>query len=293
MTQTNDNFIMLPTVDICFKGLMNNPKVRQGFIAALLKTEPESIKETILLTTELRREYPDDKLGILDVRVMLEDGTQIDMEMQVAYFENWDARILFYLSKIFADQLNKGDSYDKLKQCIHVSILDFIYFTEDEKCYRSICFCDEESGEKYTDLMKIQILELRKLSKEMETEEDIFHWMRFLGGKTREEFEDMAKKDEYIGLAYEELERMSADIQAKMEYEAREKAIRDYNSQMNSALKRGLKRGIEQGIEQGRESLLVQMIQGGMKPEDLMKCPGVTAEEVRRAVQAAGEQAVG
>ena len=54
----------------------------------------------------------------------------------------------------------------------------------------------------------------------METEEDIFHWMRFLGGKTREEFEDMAKKDEYIGLAYEELERMSADIQAKMEYEA-------------------------------------------------------------------------
>ena len=31
--------------------------------------------------------------------------------------------------------------------------------------------------------------------KEMETEEDIFHWMRFLGGKTREEFEDMAKKD--------------------------------------------------------------------------------------------------
>lgn len=35
------------------------------------------------------------------------------------------------------------------------------------------------------------------------------------------------------------------------------------------------------------------MIQGGMKPEDLMKCPGVTAEEVRRAVQAAGEQAVG
>ncbi len=58
MTQTNDNFIMLPTVDICFKGLMSNPKVRQGFIAALLKTEPESVKETILLSTELRSEYP-------------------------------------------------------------------------------------------------------------------------------------------------------------------------------------------------------------------------------------------
>ena len=32
----NDNFIMLPTVDFCFKELMQNSKVRQGFIAALL-----------------------------------------------------------------------------------------------------------------------------------------------------------------------------------------------------------------------------------------------------------------
>ena len=36
MTKKNDKFIMLPTVDVCFKGLMYNPKVRKGFIAALL-----------------------------------------------------------------------------------------------------------------------------------------------------------------------------------------------------------------------------------------------------------------
>ena len=94
------NFIMLPTVDVCFKGLMNNPKVRKGFIAALLKEEPKEIRETFLLPTVLRQDYPDDKLGVLDVRVLMEDGRQLDMEMQVAYFEYWDARILFYLSKI-------------------------------------------------------------------------------------------------------------------------------------------------------------------------------------------------
>lgn len=32
---------------------------------------------------------------------------------------------------------------------------------------------------------------------------------------------------------------MSADERAKLEYEARERAIRDYNSQMSSALRRG------------------------------------------------------
>ena len=242
---------MLPTVDFCFKELMNNEKVRRGFIAALLRTEPEKIRQTTLLPTELRREYADDKLGILDVRVLLENGTQIDMEMQVAYFENWDARAVFYLSKIFSDQLKKGEPYENLKQCIHVSILDFIHFKNDDECCRKISFCDEVTGEKYTDLMQIQVLELKKLAAKSEHEENIISWMRFLSGKSREEFEVMAKSDEYMEEAYDALKKLSADDRAKLEYEAREKAIRDYNSQMSSALRRGRKKGIEEGLRQG------------------------------------------
>lgn len=34
MARNNEDFIMLPTVDFCFKELMRNPKVRKGFIAA-------------------------------------------------------------------------------------------------------------------------------------------------------------------------------------------------------------------------------------------------------------------
>ena len=170
---TDNRFIMLPTVDVCFKGLMNNPIVRKGFIAALLKADPETIAETTLLPTILHQDYPDDKLGILDVRVLMENGTQIDMEMQVAYFEYWDARVLFYLSRIFTDQLRKGESYENLKKCIHVSILDFIHFKEDDKCHRTICCCDEKTGRKYTDLMEIQILELRKLPENLKNGSEV------------------------------------------------------------------------------------------------------------------------
>ena len=285
-----DNFIMLPTVDICFKGLMNNPKVRKGFIAALLNIDPKTIRETTLLPTILRQDSPDDKLGILDVRVSLEDGRQIDMEMQVAYFEYWDARILFYLSKIFTGQLKKGDPYENLKKCIHVSILDFIHFSDDEDCYRTISFCDEKTGKKYTDLMEIQILELKKLPDDLTNGSDIINWMRFLGGKSRKEFEDMAKTDEYIEEAYRELERLSADEQAKLEYEAREKAIRDYNSQMNSALRRGMRKGIEQGmeqglaqgIEQGKKSLIQTMLKNGTSPELISHQTGIDLSEIRK-----------
>ena len=281
-SHTDNKFIMLPTVDICFKSLMNNPKVRKGFIAALLNVDPGTIAETTLLPTALRQDYPDDKLGILDVRTALKDGRQLDMEMQVAYFANWDARVLFYLCKIFTDQLKNGEPYENLKKCIHVSILDFIYFKNDEECYRTICFCDEKTGKKYTDLMEIQILELRKLPNELKNDSNILTWMRFLGGKTRREFEAMAKKDKYIDEAYKELEKLSADEQAKLEYEAREKAIRDYNSQMNSALKRGMEEGISQGEKQGKAELIRTMHQNGAEPELIARLTGLSLSEIQQ-----------
>ena len=155
MTKKDDNLIMLPTVDLCFKELMNNPKVRIGFIAALLDIPPEQIKETTLQPTELRREYGEQKLGILDVNVLLQDGTQIDMEMQVAPFRYWDARGLFYLCGLFTGQLGKGDPYSQLKRCIHVSILDFIHFPEDTECCHRISLFDKTTGQRYTDLMEL------------------------------------------------------------------------------------------------------------------------------------------
>ena len=61
----------------------------------------------------------------------------------------------------------------------------------------------------------------------------------------------MAEKDPYIEKAYEELERMSADEKKRLEYEAREKALRDYNSQMSSARRRGEAIGKEIGEKIG------------------------------------------
>ena len=107
ITNGQEEFIMKPYVDWCFKELMRNPKTRQGFIAVLLKVPPEEIGETILLKNELSRRSEEEKQGILDVHVLLRNGIQIDMEMQVAYVDYWDERQMFYLCKMFADQLKR------------------------------------------------------------------------------------------------------------------------------------------------------------------------------------------
>lgn len=261
----NDNFIMLPTVDFCFKELMQNPKVRKGFVAALLKTGPEDICETTLLPTILQQDTIDGKLGILDVHIRLENGAQMDMEMQVEYFQYWDKRVLFYLGKMYTGQLKRGEAYEELKKCIHVSILDFICFPEDEECYRTIHLRDDRTGKVYTDMLEIQILELKKLPAGVQTGDEIMNWMRFFGGKSREEFEIMAKTNEYLDEAYQELMQLSADDRKRMEYEAREKALRDYHSQMSSATKRGLEEGMKEGLEKGMKEGLAKGLAEGRR----------------------------
>ena len=141
------------------------------------------------------------------------------------------------------------------------------------------------TGELYTDLMEIHMLELRKLPSEAQNEKGIIHWMRFLGGKKREEFEDMAKQDEYIGEAYEELKKLSLDDQKRLEYELRQKAIRDYNSQMNSAMRRGKEIGEEQGRRNALRELIGKKLEKGMSPEDIAEFMELNPDEVRELAE--------
>ena len=271
-----DNFIMLPTVDFCFKELMQDEKVRKGLIAALLNVSPTEIESTTLMPTILRKRYQEDKYGILDVRVELKSGVQIDLEMQVESYEFWANRSVYYVSKMYTEQIKEGEDYDKLQKCIQVGILCFSLF-EDDKCYRRIALCDTESGEEYTDLIEMHVLELSKLPPEQQNETNLMKWMRFFGGTCEEDFKKMTEKDEYIGEAYEALKNMSEDEIKRMEYEARQKAIRDYNSYMHSAERRGIK----SGIKIGRDELLKQQVKKKLAKG---KEPKVIADELELEV---------
>ncbi|WP_346906718.1 Rpn family recombination-promoting nuclease/putative transposase [Faecalicatena orotica] len=282
---------MLPTVDFCFKELMQNPKVRKGFISALLNLSPDEVEDTVLLPTLLPRDSADDKQGIMDVRVLLKNGTQMNMEMQVKYFEYWDERALFYLSKMFDSQIHKGESYEKLQKCIHVSILDFIHFPNDKECYRRIHFRDDKTSHLYSDKMELQILELKKLPSDVKTSQDVLTWMKFFSGKSRKEFQNMAKTNEYLDEAYNTLLNLSADEKKRLEYEAREKALKDYNTQISSAEKRGLKAGEESGLRRGKElgiqeaRQVFKLYMQGKSPEEIADLCDISIDKVKQILE--------
>ena len=264
-TKAKDNFLMSPKVDYCFKELLAYSEIRKGFIAAILNKDPEEIAETTLMPTILSKDTENGKYGILDVRVRMKNGSQMDLEMQVAPFEFWNNRVIFYLSKMYAEQVKEGDKYKNLKPCIQVSILNFNLFHEDRTCFREIAFCDLTTKQKYTDLLEIYVLELKKLPPEQKEEPLIIKWMRFLAAESREDFEKMAGEDNYINEAYEVLQKLSADERKRLEYEARQKAIRDYDSQMSSSREEGIR------IGEDRLNHLYEKLMRDHRSDDLVK----------------------
>lgn len=64
----------------------------------------------------------------------------------------------------------------------------------------------------------------------------------------------LAEKNIYIGSAYRQLQTISQDRQKRLAYEARQKAILDYNQGIYEAEQRGIQRGIQQGIAEEQKN---------------------------------------
>lgn len=276
MIRENAYFIMKPKVDFCFKELMEDAEVRRGFISALLNIQPDAIEETLLIATHLRKEHTMDKFGVLDICVLLNGTTQIDVEIQVASFPLWPERSLFYLCKLFSGRISEGENYGSLGKCIHVGILDFVLFPEVETYHSCYHFWEDARRQLYTDKMEIHILELPKLAQKEYPASELLDWVRFLSADSREEMERMAEKNEYIEKAYERLKFMSADEIKRREYLAREMAIRDHNYLMGENLRQGRAQGRAEGRAEGiTEGEVLKLIGLARKKRN----KGVSAED--------------
>ncbi len=260
ISKNNPDYIMKTKVDFAFKELMSDETVRTGFLASVLAVPAGNIRSAVILNVELQRTHSEDKLGILDVRVCLNDETEIDIEIQIDPMSIWADRSLFYLSKMYAAQISAGDSYRLLKKCISISILDFRLFADSGEFYSCFHIREDTRHTLYTDKMEFHVIELPKLPEELkENSSELLLWAKFLNAERKEEFEMLAEKNDAIGKAYERLQVMSQDEKKRMEYEAREKALRDYNEVMLEATERG----IAKGMAAGRLKTLFDLVKNG------------------------------
>ena len=174
-----DDFIMSPKIDFAFKELMRNDYVRKGFLSAVLNIKDTLIKSTVLLNTNLPKIHEDEKQGILDVRLTMNDDTEINIEIHLAYMRTWADRSTFYVSKLLVEQVDINKNYSNIKKCINISLLDFNYIKETERFHTVYHLREDTENIKYTDILEIHVVELPKLPQK-DDGTDLYDWVRLI-----------------------------------------------------------------------------------------------------------------
>ena len=205
--------------------LQKNKKVLTGLICALLHLNPKDIKKIEVINPINLSEDVSGKEFILDIHVLLNDNTLINLEMQVGNEYNLPERSLSYACRAY-DNLQKGQEYEDVLPVIHIGFLDYTPFPEVPEFYSKYVMTNVKNSHVYSDKFVLRVVNLKRV--DLATEEDkafnIDYWARLFKAETWEELKMLAENNEYLQEAAESLYVANADEIVRQQCQAREDA---------------------------------------------------------------------
>lgn len=281
--------LLKPKNDIVFQTLFSklNKNVTKAFLSDILEIEITTLNLNV--DKNLAKKYPEEKLGILDLRAELNDGIQCDIEIQLTQTEQIIERLLSYWARMYVEKLKRGDEYTKLKRTICILILDdkIEKFKKIEKSRTKWQIREEnERSIILTKDLELHILELPKAIEEYDRnpKDKIMQWMKFINNPNDKEVENIMKQNQNIKEANDTLEELSQDEELRRVAFLKERARRDYVAGMQYATRKGLEQGIEQGLKQATQTVIKRLYEMKLSIIDIARAVDMEVEEVEKYI---------
>ncbi|MCU0691501.1 MAG: Rpn family recombination-promoting nuclease/putative transposase [Polyangiaceae bacterium] len=238
------------------KLLFSGPKSRNVLIALLTAVlEPCSpITEVTLLDPEVAKEAVSDKGIVLDLRVELADGSQVDIEMQSSRRPGFRRRALYYWANLFGKQLERGTQYAKLKPVILILFADYREL-QAKRLHSVFHVLEKHDHQRFSEAFELHMVELPKLADPEATRAAspaVQRWARFLAARSDEERLHAAKEDVMVVEANKLLNELSADESVRKLARDRELALKFYKLELVEAREEGREEGRAEGEQKGR-----------------------------------------
>ncbi|MFC2616298.1 MAG: Rpn family recombination-promoting nuclease/putative transposase [Treponema sp.] len=272
------------TNDYAFKrflGSEENKPILQDLLQCILGLSSDEITGLELMDKELTKEELSDKSGILDVKLKLANGTVIDIEIQASWNASFVKRTLFYWAKMYTADFKAGESYDNLHKCITINIIAD-GFRLNDAVHSEYLLQEKRAHTLLTDVLEVHFLDLQaaKRVKAKEDEESkqnqLIHWLRFIGAKNKEERAMLATKSPILKMLNEQIDILSLSPVERKLYESRMKLKSDIATISEDQFKAGLQEGkLEGKLETAR--VLKQL---GDPVQKIMQATGLSQEEV-------------
>ena len=252
----------------------------------------------------------DGKSCILDVLAVLEDGTKVNIEVQIRDEHNMDRRSLFYWSKIYTKSLKKGQNYKELPNVIAINLVDFNF---PKQGGFHTCFHLREDTDPsiiLTEAMEIHFINMvkwRKIKNKDILNNSLHRWLTWLNDSSPPELiEEVINMDMSILTANEKQSLLDATddeiwyylLQKEM-YEYDKASMLDNAQRKGERIgerrgekrgekigeKRGEKIGERKGLEQGRKEEKIEIARNllteGSTPEFVQKITGLDLDTLK------------
>ncbi|MFC0213319.1 Rpn family recombination-promoting nuclease/putative transposase [Paenibacillus chartarius] len=263
-----------PRVDIVFKRIFGSEHNRDVLLAFLNSTFREAgetpLTEIVLLNPYADADGPDDKQSIMDIKAKTAKGELLNIEMQLFNPYHMEKRTLFYWAEMYYHQIPKGSSYNTLKKCVTINILNYSCLPNDR--YHSVFHLREDyTGIALLDDIEIHVMELTKLDQHSIPLDQggLVNWLLFLKGVDKSNWEVLTMNEPMLKKAMDTLEFLSQDAAARMAYDARMKALSDEKSR------------IEGARAEAKAETAARLLAMGIDIQTIAKATGLSVEEIQ------------
>ena len=285
-----NNLELLPlTDDYIFKRVFaykGNESVLKDFLEALLKIEIKGIKIT---NPEIIPYEKGEKRGLLDIKAEINDGTMLDVEMQMKNERNTEERATEYMGKMISEQLQVGEDYQNLKKSIVIFITNYNFLKrnsyhsvgrmkfdktiEDE--YVNMGYDKEdEVASKYIEVHYIELPKFKK--KELSKFTKLDQWMCIFT-QNKEGIMLAEKENKEIKRAINTLDFLSKDPKERERHNSI--VMAEYNRLVSEH--NFFEDGKNEGRREEKIEIAKEMLKENMPIEMIMKLTKLTKEEIQ------------
>lgn len=283
--------------DIFFKSLLGvkeRKNLTLNFINSILhRTEQNRFVDLSFSDKQLVPIVKFEKAPELDIVARMDDGTCVDIEVQIARQDFIRQRSAYYLSGMYYHQIGRGDYYDELKKSIVIDLLKF-NFLPYEEYHSSYRMRHDKYSDPLFDDLEMHFIELKKFKySDIKTMYSADKWIAYFSPNcTDEQREELAMNDPAIKEAVNHEMEFSKSLMEWRLYEQQEKAIKDkigierYNRRIGreeghkEGLAEGIKKGIEKGIKKTKVQNVVNLLKLGIDVETISKGIDLSISEV-------------
>ena len=296
----DDADILPPSDDRIFKLILASPDGKPALIDLVSALLGKPVVNIVVRNSEIPPEDTQEKAERLDLNCGIDDGSQIDLEMQASRieeeedrsdngFQNLKGKGIYYLCDLHSSQPSKGiKRYDKLARTYQVTFCSYTVFPERTEFLNTFSLRHDKDNGLLSDAIHVIYVELSKLKeilkKPVADMTDLEKWAVFFryadSRKYRNTVNKVIESKEAMQMAGSLLMSVSQDERERAVFRSRRMYQTDMQSNWNTAFDNGEKQGIAKGRTERNQEIAKNLIDMKMTNEQIIQATGLSPEDI-------------